>query len=68
MENMDADYVPIAALDQYDADLLDRREYGDMDYDARAAAEKVMQERDRRVGGRLRGILDEVRSRDVSAV
>ena len=60
MENMDADYVPIAELDQYDPALLDRREYGDMDYDQRQEAERVMRERDQALGGRLGGILDEV--------
>jgi Mini-chromosome maintenance protein 2 len=60
MENMDADYVPIAELDQYDPAQLDRREYGDMDYDQRQEAERVMRERDQALGGRLGGILDEV--------
>jgi hypothetical protein len=40
----------MGVLDQYDAGLLDDKEYDDSDPDARAAAEAAMHDRDRKEG------------------
>lgn len=45
MDRIDADYVAIPELDRYDDADLDRREYGNMDYDDRRAAERELAER-----------------------
>jgi len=45
-----SDYREMGVLDQYDAGLLDDKEYDDSDPDARAAAEAAMHDRDRKEG------------------
>ena len=48
-------------LDEYDAGLLDERDYAPLDQDARRAAEQAMADRDRREGrraGRLGAALE----------
>lgn len=48
-------------LDEYDAAMLDERDYGDIDVDTRMAAEARMSARDRREGrgrGRLAAMLE----------
>lgn len=45
MDRIDADYVAIPELDTYDDADLDRREYGNMDYSERRAAERELAER-----------------------
>ncbi|KAL1506921.1 hypothetical protein AB1Y20_007785 [Prymnesium parvum] len=47
-EDMMADYRRIDALDAYEEDGLDDNDYGDIDFDARAAAEAALEERDLR--------------------
>ena len=60
-ENMHRDYQPIAALDTYGRTGIDDRDFGAMDADERAAAERELNQRDRearaarREGGRGRG-------------
>ncbi len=61
LENAHKDYQAIAALDTYGREGIDDRDYGAMDADERAAAERILEERDRerrklaRSGGRARG-------------
>lgn len=45
MDRIDADYVAIPELDTYDDADLDRREYGNMDFSDRRAAERELTER-----------------------
>lgn len=45
MDRIDADYVAIPELDTYDDADLDRREYGQMDFSDRRAAERELAER-----------------------
>ncbi|CAN0174634.1 unnamed protein product [Hapterophycus canaliculatus] len=45
MDRIDADYVAIPELDTYDDADLDRREYGNMDFSERRAAERELAER-----------------------
>jgi len=47
-EDMGADYRPMGALDEYEADGLDENEYGDMGAGARAAAEAELAARETR--------------------
>jgi hypothetical protein len=49
-----SDYRDLGPLDRYEAAMLDDREYGAVDTEARLRAEATMQERDRREG-RVRG-------------
>lgn len=49
-----SDYRDMGVLDAYDSAMLDDRDFGTMDDDARARAEALMAERDR-VQGRFRG-------------
>ncbi|KAL3785893.1 hypothetical protein ACHAW5_006109 [Stephanodiscus triporus] len=64
MENALRDYQPIAALDTYGREGIDDRDYGGLDAEERAAAERILDERDRERrrlirlggdGGRSRG-------------
>jgi len=45
-DDMEADYRPMGALDEYEQDGLDENEYGDMSASARAAAEAALEARD----------------------
>ena len=45
-DDMEADYRPMGALDEYEQDGLDENEYGDMGAGARAAAEEALEARD----------------------
>lgn len=63
-EYLEQDYVPIPELDQYDAALLDEREYGAMDLSARREAEREIDIRRARVEGR---VLDDLDDQDDSA-
>ena len=58
---LERDYRPIAALDVYDAAVLDDEEFDEMDPEARREAERLMRKRDREEAatrGRLhRGLL-----------
>lgn len=45
MDRIDADYVAIPELDTYDGADLDRREYDNMDFSDRRAAERELAER-----------------------
>lgn len=45
MDRIDADYVAIPELDTYDEADLDRREYDNMDFSDRRAAERELSER-----------------------
>ena len=47
-EGMEDDYRPMGALDEYEVDGLDDHEYGPMDFNARAAAEAALAQRDER--------------------
>ena len=65
LENALQDYQPIAALDTYGREGIDDRDFGNLDYEERAAAESVLEERDRerrrlarQDGGRARGFYD----------
>ena len=49
-EDMEADYRPMGALDEYEQDGLDEGDYGDMGAGARFAAEAVLEARDAREG------------------
>jgi hypothetical protein len=50
-ENAEEDYKEIGMLDEYDENLLDRRDdLGEIDFDERQRAEEEMAERDRREG------------------
>lgn len=55
LENALKDYQPIAALDTYGREGIDDREFGDIDYDDRYAAEAVLAERDRERARLMRG-------------
>ena len=65
LENAFQDYQPIAALDTYGREGIDDRDYGGLDAEERAAAERAIDERDRerrRLLGRSRefyGALEE---------
>ena len=58
IDNALKDYQPIAALDTYGRDGIDDRDYDGLDVDERAAADRILDERDKerrkmsRVGGR----------------
>ena len=58
---LERDYRPIAALDVYDAAVLDDGDFDEMDPEARREAERLMRKRDREEAatrGRLhRGLL-----------
>lgn len=45
MDRIDADYVAIPELDTYDEADLDRREYDNMEFSDRRAAERELSER-----------------------
>lgn len=45
VQNMEADYIAIPELDQYDARDLDERDFAPMDFDARRRAEDELDER-----------------------
>lgn len=45
MDRIDADYVAIPELDTYDDNDLDRKEYGQMEFKDRRAAERELAER-----------------------
>lgn len=45
MDRIDADYVAIPELDAYDTADLDRRDYANMEYSDRRAAERELAER-----------------------
>jgi len=47
-EDMHADYRPMGALDEYEADGIDENEYDDLDHEARAAADAELRARDQR--------------------
>ena len=47
-DGMEADYRPMGALDEYEADGLDFHDYEDMGFDVRAAAEAAL---DAQAGG-----------------
>ena len=47
-DGMEADYRPMGALDEYEADGLDFNEYEGMDFGARAAADAALDARDAR--------------------
>ena len=61
LDNALKDYQAIAALDTYGREGIDNREYGGMDLEERARAERILDQRDReraklaQVGGRSRG-------------
>jgi DNA replication licensing factor MCM2 len=65
LENALQDYQPIAALDTYGREGIDDRDFGNLNYEERAAAERVLEDRDRerrrlarQDGGRARGFYD----------
>ena len=58
MENMERDYQRIEALDTYGTEGLDDREYDPLDRDARVAAERELDRRDRRNDGFYGAMLD----------
>lgn len=66
MENMEADYAPIAALDQYDGEMLDDREFRSMDAETRRRAEEEISARRGRDDA-LRDFLDGYGSEDDEA-
>ena len=45
-----SDYRDMGVLDQYDAAILDNREFSSLDPETRAAAEAAMMDRDRKEG------------------
>merc|ERR1712185_519079 len=47
-EDMEADYRPMGALDEYEEEGIDHADYGTMDAAARFAAEEVLEQRDAR--------------------
>lgn len=53
-DNMEADYRPMPALDQYDAEVLDDEDYDAMSQTERQAAEAAMRRRDREAGMLMR--------------